>query len=292
MITHLFFADDSLLFYKASRQECQKLTEILELYEVALGQKINADKSSVCFSHNAPSGLKNEVLEILGPMQDQRHRKYLGLPSIISKSKKKIFAEVKEKVGKKFSGWKEKFLLGGRTEVLIKAVAQAISTYTMSCFQLPKGLCDEIEGIMRRFWWGQRQKESKIAWVNWKTMCKSKLRGGMGFRNLQAFNLAMLAKQRWRLLSNPHSLVTRIYKAKYYLHGDVLNSQLGSNPSYAWRSIFNSLEVIKRGTRWKVGNGKVIHICEDKWLPTPSTYTIISPPRILIDSESRRWKVD
>ena len=123
----------------------------------------------------------------------------------------------------------------------------------------------------------------------------------MGFRNLLAFNLAMLAKQGWRLLSNPHSLVARIYKSKYFPHGDVLNSKLGSNPSYAWRSIFNGLEVIKRGTRWRVGNGKVIHIWEDKWLPTPSTYKVISPPCILtnflmvstlIDPESRRWKTD
>ena len=81
-------------------------------------------------------------------MQDQRHSKYLGLPSIIVKSKKEIFAEVKEKVGKKLFGWKEKLLSGGGREVLIKAVAQAIPTYTMSCFQLLKGLCDEIEGMM------------------------------------------------------------------------------------------------------------------------------------------------
>ena len=101
-------------------------------------------------------------------------------------------------------------------------------------------------------------------------MCKSKLRGGMGFRDLQAFNLAMLAKQGWRLLTNPHSLVARVYKAKYYPYGDVLNSKLGSNPSYAWRSIFNSVEVIRKGTR-------LIHIWEDKWLPTPSTYKVITP---------------
>ena len=65
-----------------------------------------------------------------------------------------MFAEVKERVGKKLAGWKEKMLFMGGKEVLIKAVAQAITTYTMSCFLLPKGLCEEIEGMIRRFWWG------------------------------------------------------------------------------------------------------------------------------------------
>lgn len=87
-------------------------------------------------------------------------------------------------MGKKLFGWKEKMLSSGGREILIKVVAQAIPTYTMSCFLLPKGLCEEIEGMMRRFWWEQRQKESKIAWISWKNMCKSKLKGGMGFRNL------------------------------------------------------------------------------------------------------------
>ena len=76
--------------------------------------------------------------------------------------------------------------------------------------------------LMRKFWWGQRGQESKIAWVNWKKMCTSKLNGGMGFKNLQAFNLAIKAKQGWRLISNPNSLVAQIYKARYYSHGDIL----------------------------------------------------------------------
>ena len=95
----------------------------------------------------------------MGLMQDSKHNKYLGLPSFIRKSKKEVFAEVKEKVEKKMFGWKEKMLSIGGREILRKAVAQAIPTYTMSCFLLPKGLCDEIEGMMRRFWWGQREQE-------------------------------------------------------------------------------------------------------------------------------------
>ena len=119
--------------------------------------------------------MKEEVLNLLGPMQDTRLKKYLGLLSIIGKSKVEIFAEIKERVEKKLSGWKEEMLSMGGREVLIKAVGQAIPTYTMSCFQIPKSLCDEMEAMMRKFWWGQRGQESRIAWVNWRRMCKSKL---------------------------------------------------------------------------------------------------------------------
>ena len=123
----------------------------------------------------------------------------------------------------------------------------------------------------------------------------------MGFRNLQPFNLALLAKQGWQILSNPNSLMARVYKAKCFPYDDILNAKLGSNPSYAWRSIFNSLEVIRKGTRWRVGNGKRIHIWEDKWLPTPTTHKVISTPRVfddfsivssLIDENSKWWKLD
>ena len=122
MVTHLFFADDSLLFYKASTRECQNLIVTLNLYEAVFGQKINADKSSIFFSNNTSPELKAKILEVMGLMKDSKHNKYLGLPSLIGKSKKEVFAKVKEKVEKKLSGWKEKMLSMGGREILIKAV--------------------------------------------------------------------------------------------------------------------------------------------------------------------------
>ena len=150
-ISHLFFADDSLLFCNANGAECNKLKEILRIYESASKQKINIEKSSIFFSPNTSQERKDEILGILGPMNDSRHTKYLGLPSIIGRSKKQIFAEIKEKVGKKLVGWKGKLLSLGGKEILIKAVAQAIPSYTMSCFLLLMSLCEDLERDMRSF---------------------------------------------------------------------------------------------------------------------------------------------
>ena len=124
----------------------------------------------------------------------KQHETYLGLPSLVGKSKKHTFRALKEKLDNKLSGWKEKLLSQVGKEVLIKAVAQAILTYTMSVLKLPDSLCDELAGMIRRFWWGQKEGKNKMAWLSWDKMCTPKEEGGLGFRDLKAFNLALLAK--------------------------------------------------------------------------------------------------
>ena len=122
-MTHLFFANDSLLFCKAKEQECHALVNILNRYEEASRQKINTDKSLIFFSPNTPQELRENILNILSPMQNSKHNKYLGLSSIIGRSKAQVFAEVKDKVAKKLAGWKGKLLSIGGREILIKVVA-------------------------------------------------------------------------------------------------------------------------------------------------------------------------
>ena len=201
----------------------------------------------------------------------------------------------------KLAGWKEKLLSNAGKEILIKAVAQKVPAYTMSCFKLPNTLCDELTGMVGETVLVGTKEVRKLAWMSWEKMCLTKEEGGMGFKDLKSFNLVLLEKQGWRLQTNTSSLFYRVYKAKYFPGCEFVEANIGRQPSYAWRSIMAAQPLIKRGMRWQVGDGERIKIWRDKWISSPTTYKIITPeqhlsfePRVkeLIDGDSREWKVD
>jgi hypothetical protein len=131
----------------------------------------------------------------------------------------------------------EKILSAAGKEVLIKSVAQAIPVFSMSCFKLPRGLCEHLTSMIKAFWWGSKRGQKKPYWVSWGVMSMPKYMGGLGFRDFEIFNLALLARQAWRILENPTSLSTRILKSVYFPHSEFLEAQLGSHPSQIWRAI-------------------------------------------------------
>ena len=134
----------------------------------------------------------------------------------MGRSKSNTFTNLKQRVANKESGWKEKLLTTSNKEILIKAVAQAVPSYSMSCYLLLKKLCDELTSLVQHFWWGKVKDEKKLAWLSWDKLCMPKEIGGMGFRDLRMFNLALLAKQGWRLQTNSTSLFAQVFKVKYF----------------------------------------------------------------------------
>lgn len=153
-----------------------------------------------------------------------------------------------------------------RNEVLMKAVLQAIPTYIMSCFALPKSLVNSIEAAIRAFWWGSGDKR-KMAWLSWEQLCKPKNQGGMGFRDLHSFNKVLLGKQCWRILTKPESLMARIFKARYFPHGSFMDATTGSRPSATWSSLLKARGLISRGLRLRIGNGYSTDIWSSPWIP-------------------------
>ena len=154
--------------------------------------------------------------------------------------------------------------------------------------------------MMSNFWWGQKNSERKVAWVSWEKLCTPKEDVGMGFKDLKAFNLALLAKQWWRMLQSPNSLVHKVFKAKYVQNGSFNEAELGRRPSYMWRSMLAARKVVDKGSKWCIENGESVHKWKDRWIPSPESFKVTSPIGVqtgmekvssLLDTDRRAWDV-
>ena len=163
----------------------------------------------------------------------------------------------------------------------------------MSMFEFPKKICDDINSALAKYWWGQIQNERKIYWINWGKLCKPKDKGGMGFRNIHAFNVVMLAKQVWRLIQGGYSLFVRVYKARYFPNCSFMEAELGCNPYFVWRSLLEARELIRAGTVWHVGDGQSIEVSDHRWLNHPPQFRPGTDTNLkvadLIDQQTRQW---
>ena len=114
--------------------------------------------------------------------------KYLGLSVLEGRMQKGRFETTQERLRKRLVDWSEQFMSIGNKEILIKVVARAIPTYIMSVFRLPVSVCDELTKMMRQYWWGVKNGKKSMAWLNWDKLRLPKNKGGMGFRDMRAFN--------------------------------------------------------------------------------------------------------
>lgn len=262
-IALLQFADDALFFGEAQVQNVLALKCVLRCYELVSGMKVNFHKSKL-----TGVSVSDDIIARFAALLHCRVMEipfvYLGLPVGGNPRRVCTWDPVVAKLTRRLSVWKGKHLSFGGRLCLVKSVLSALPLYFISCYRMPKGVVKKCNQIMMRFLWGGTEEDRKIAWVRWAQICRPKAEGGLGVKDLESFNLALLGKWRWRLLQNQEQLWCRVLLAKY-------GNGLRSKKSVWWRDLELTCGTSAVG-RWfdnslckRLGDGKDTLFWQESW---------------------------
>ncbi|WOL20432.1 hypothetical protein Cni_G29237 [Canna indica] len=241
------------------------------------GQQVNSSKSAIMLSKHTPDHTKTAISSILSITKTNFDEKYLGLPATINRSKQSSFEYIISKITSIIQSWSSKFLSRAGRTMLIKAVLNSIPSYTMSYFHISDTICDHISRLCSQFWWSSTRGKRSIHWLKWTQLCKSFKSGGLGFRDCRAQNLALLAKQCWRIMKYPDSLLSRTLKGRYFPYSEFMNVENYNNPSGGWQSIIKGRDLIHTSIRWNIGARTTRTLHDQPWLPCEPLFSISGP---------------
>lgn len=267
LLTHLFFADDLVLFSEASQDQIKVIKECLDKFSAASGQKVSLSKSQIFFSNNVSAGEATNIVDAAGIPRTTELGKHLGVPSLHGRVTKNLFAPMIERVNNRLEGWKMRVLSMAGRQVLVKSTLSSIPYYTMQTTLLPAGICDWIDRKVRGFLWGSNEAKRKCHLVKWDKVTQSKEEGGLGIRTAREMNLALLGKMCWRVIKEKDTLWTEIIKHKYGDgSNDIGNIVPRKGSSNMWRGITTALPFIRNGFRFHIHNGKQTRFWKDCWI--------------------------
>lgn len=194
--SHLFFANNLVLFAKADVKNCQTVRDVLDTFCGLSGQKVTAEKSRVFFSPNLPQHYREELCNILEFRSTPSLEKYLGIP-IKHTAIPQDFGSVIERVQSCLAGWKTHLLYFAGRLVLTQATLSTIPNYVMQSAALPAKVTQTVDRLCRNFIWDMTETKKKLHLINWKKITKPKVNGGLGLQSAKERNSALLAKLNW-----------------------------------------------------------------------------------------------
>ncbi|XP_048490880.1 uncharacterized protein LOC125492441 [Beta vulgaris subsp. vulgaris] len=268
-MSHLFFADDSLVFFKATPEACAGVKSILAQFSRLSGEVINYSKSHIMFSPNyTPSRFKRFMRSIIGTPSEESLGKYLGCNIEVDGRSSRKFHPLVEKVERKVSSWHHLSLSHAGRVLFINNILSMLSLNILSVFLIPKIVADKLNSIFVRFLWANSRNSKPIFWKSRKITELPKGGGGLGIRNVHLFNKAILAKQAIRIHNSDQSLISQVFIAKYKsspINIVLQNKKLG-RVSWGFRGLCRAMQDCRDGFTKQIGNGADTSIEFDKWL--------------------------
>ena len=280
-ITHLLFADDTLVFCKDTEDQMTHLCWILAWFEALSGLKINLEKSSLF-----PVGRVEDVDGLafeLGCKIGSLPTEYLRLPLGAKHKEARVWDGVEERFRNRLALWKRQYISKGGRLTLIRSVLSNMPTYLLSLFRIPKNVKFRLEKIQRDFLWGGGSSERKFHLINWDSVCQSKEKGNLGIRNLTNFNRALLGKWCWRFSMEDNSMWRGVIILKYGLEegGYFPSIPKGCHGVGLWKEICKEALFIKNNCLMKIGDGSKARLWEDWWCgEAPLCYSFLSLDRL------------
>ncbi|XP_028108106.1 uncharacterized protein LOC114306978 [Camellia sinensis] len=288
-LSHLQFADDTLMFCNPDWDEIINLKRILSCFELISGLKINYQKSVIC-GVGVNRDFTSQVVEFFNCRVSSLPINYLGMPLGANPKRVSTWEPIINKVKKRIVSWKKRYLsLGGRI-TLIKSVLSSLPIYYMSLFKIPTQVANLIEKYQRSFLWGDSDVKRKLHLLNWEACSVSKHFRGLGFRKTKEGNDTLLCKWWWRFATEKSSLWRKVLCAKNNVNEDcwLPNGSSFRFSSAMWKSISTMerrtlrawedelhLELISRLPQpLSINNNCVDHLL---WTPFPSgSFTVKS----------------
>lgn len=266
-ISHLFFVDDALFFFKATPTLCRAIRDCIDGF---CSVSINFGRFVVLFSPNTPSRFVRLMRKPLGVKSKDHMSTYLGCPMDVDGRSSSKFNVILENLNSKISSWKFSNLSASGKLILINGVLVALESHMLSIYMCPSLTLKKTTSTLLRFWWSSSSStQSKpIYWKKKEVLLAHKAEGGLGIRDVGALNKSLLARQCWRMYKKPNLLVSRVFRGKY--GNDPLSmgyeGKMPRNCSWSARSLIKASMAVKQGIRLRIGNGQAARITEDVWV--------------------------
>ena len=264
-ISHLLFADDTIVFCDAIPDQLLHLRMVLGCFEAVTGLGVNMGKSEL-----VPVGEVNNVsvlADILCCKVGALPMTYLGMPLGSSFKASSVWNPILENIERKLAGWQKLYLSKGGRLTLLKSTLSSLPTYYLSLFTIPKHVAKRIEKLQRNFLWGGMGDGFKHHLVGWNTVCRPLAHGGLGVRKVALMNRALLGKWMWRFGMEETHLWRRVIAEKYGVEGGGWFSKTPKGPHGCglWKGIMSGWDFFSQKVRMIAGRGNRILFWHDLW---------------------------